>query len=98
MKDKIIRKEEKEILDSVSIINLLSNNIKKFFLFFYNYPSVILLSDDLKIAVENDSNRIVYRNSEYAKKGSNLQAIKYGNSDIILLCFMDFPNTTIELH
>ena len=98
MKDKIIRIEEKEILDSVSIINLLSNNIKKFLLDFDNYPSVILLSDDLKIAVENDSNRIVYRNSEYAKKGSNLQAIKYGNSDIILLCFMDFPHTTIELH
>ena len=98
MKDKIIRIEEKEILDSVSIINLLSNNIKKFLLDFDNYPSVILLSDDLKIAVENDSNRIVYRNSEYTKKSSNLQAIKYGNSDIILLCFMDFPNTTIELH
>ena len=98
MKDKIIRIEEKEILDSVSIINLLSNNIKKFLLDFGNYPSVILLSDDLKIAVENDSNRIVYRNSEYAKKSSNLQAIKYGNSDIILLCFIDFPSTTIELH
>ena len=98
MKDKIIRIEEKEILDSVSIINLLSNNIKKFLLDFDNYPSVILLSNDLKIAVENDSNRIVYRNSEYAKKGSNLQAIKYGNSDIILLCFIDFPSTTIELH
>ena len=98
MKDKIIRIEEKEILDSVSIINLLSNNIKKFLLDFDNYPSVILLSDDLKIAVENDSNRIVYRNSEYAKKSSNLQAIKYGNSYIILLCFIDFPSTTIELH
>ena len=98
MKDKIIRIEEKEILDSVSIINLLSNNIKKFLLDFDNYPSVILLSDDLKIAVEYDSNRIVYRNSEYAKKSSNLQAIKYGNSDIILLCFIDFPSTTIELH
>ena len=46
MKDKIIRIEEKEILDSVSIINLLSNNIKKFLLDFDNYPSVILLSDD----------------------------------------------------
>ena len=98
MENKIIRIEEKEILDSVSIINLLSNNIKKFLLDFDNYPSVILLSDDLKIAVENDSNRIVYRNSEYAKKSSNLQAIKYGNSDIILLCFIDFPSTTIELH
>ena len=98
MKDKIIRIEEKEILDSVSIINLLSNNIKKFLLDFDNYPSVILLSDDLKIAVENDSNRIVCRNSEYAKKSSNLQAIKYGNSDIILLCFIDFPSTAIELH
>ena len=98
MEDKIIRIEEKEILDSVSIINLLSNNIKKFLLDFDNYPSVILLSDDLKITVENDSNRIVYRNSEYAKKSSNLQAIKYGGSDAILLCFMDFPSTTIELH
>ena len=98
MENKIIRIEEKEILDSVSIINLLSNNIKKFLLDFDNYPSVILLSNDLKIAVENDSNRIVYRNSEYAKKSSNLQAIKYGNSDIILLCFIDFPSTTIELH
>ena len=98
MENKIIRIEEKEILDSVSIINLLSNNIKKFLLDFDNYPSVILLSNDLKIAVENDSNRIVYRNSEYAKKSSNLKAIKYGNSDIILLCFIDFPSTTIELH
>ena len=98
MENKIIRIEEKEILDSVSIINLLSNNIKKFLLDFDNHPSVILLSNDLKIAVENDSNRIVYRNSEYAKKSSNLQAIKYGNSDIILLCFIDFPSTTIELH
>ena len=98
MENKIIRIAEKEILDSVSIINLLSNNIKKFLLDFDNHPSVILLSNDLKIAVENDSNRIVYRNSEYAKKSSNLQAIKYGNSDIILLCFIDFPSTTIELH
>ena len=98
MKDKIIRIEEKEILDSVSIINLLSNNIKKFLLYFDNYPSVILLSDDLKIAVENDGNGLVYHNNKYAKKGSNLQTIKYGGSDAILLCFMDFPNTTIELH
>lgn len=98
MKDKIIKIEEKEILDAKSIINLLSSNIKKFLLYFDNYPSVILLSDDLKIAIENDSNGLVYHNNKYAKKGSNLQAIKYGGSDAILLCFMDFPSTTIELH
>lgn len=98
MKDKIIRIEEKEILDAKSIINLLANNIKKFLLDFDNYPSVILLSDDLKIAVENDSNGLVYHNNKYAKKGSNLQAIKYGGSGVILLCFIDFPSTTIELH
>lgn len=98
MENKIIRIEEKEILDSVSIINLLSNNIKKFLLDFNNNPSVILISNDLKIEVENDSNGLVYHNNKYTKKGSNLKAIKYGNSDIILLCFIDFPSTTIELH
>ena len=98
MKDKIIRIGEKEILDAKSIINLLANDIKKFLLHFDNYPSVILLSNDLKIAVENDSHGLVYHNNKYAKKGSNLQAIKYGGSDVIILCFMDFPNTTIELH
>ena len=98
MENKIIRIAEKEILDSVSIINLLSNNIKKFLLDFDNYPSVILLSNDLEIEIENDSNGLVYHNNKYAKKGSNLKAIKYGNSDIILLCFIDFPSTTIELH
>ena len=98
MENKIIRIEEKEILDSASIINLLSNNIKKFLLDFDNHPSVILLSNDLKIAIENDSNGLVYHNNKYAKKGSNLKAIKYGNSNIILLCFIDFPSTIIELH
>ena len=98
MENKIVKISKEEILESTSIINLLSNKIKKFLIDFDNNPSVILLSNDLKIAVENDSNRIVYCNSEYAKKSSNLQAIKYGNSDIILLCFIDFPSTTIELH
>ena len=98
MENKIIRIEEKEILDSVSIINLLSNNIKKFLLDFDNHPSVILLSNDLKIVVENDSNGLVYHNNKYAKQGSNIKAIKYGKSDIILLCFIDFNSTTIELH
>ena len=98
MENKIIRIAEKEILDSVSIINLLSNNVKKFLLDFDNHPSVILLSNDLEIEIENDSNGLVYHNNKYAKKSSNLQAIKYGGSDAILLCFMDFPNTTIELH
>ena len=98
MKDKIIRIEEKEILDAKSIIELLANNTKRFLYEFNDYPSVILLSDDLKIAIENDSNGLVYHNNKYAKKGSNLQAIKYGGSDAILLCFMDFPSTTIELH
>ena len=98
MENKIIRIAEKEILDSVSIINLLSNNIKKFLLDFDNHPSVILLSNDLEIEIENDSNGLVYHNNKYAKKGYNLKTIKYGNSDIILLCFIDFPSTTIELH
>ena len=98
MENKIVRISKEEILESTSIINLLSNNIKKFLLDFDNHPSVILLSNDLKIEVENDSNGLVYHNNKYTKKGSNLKAIKYGNSDIILLCFIDFPSTIIELH
>ena len=98
MENKIVKISKEEILESTSIINLLSNKIKKFLLDFDNNPSVILLSNDLKIEVENDSNGLVYHNNKHTKKGSNLKAIKYGNSDIILLCFIDFPSTTIELH
>ena len=98
MENKIVKISKEEILESTSIINLLSNKIKKFLLDFDNNPSVILLSNDLKIEVENDSNGLIQHNNKYDKKGSSLKAIKYGNSDIILLCFIDFPSTTIELH